>query len=625
MQQPPILIVQNGPEKGHSFPIKDKTTIGRDPSNSIHLTDQRISRTHCQIWRDGSEYKIRDLNSKNGTYVNNLFIKEKVLYPGDLIQIGETILTFHYKGEKIIEGISVVPPEIKQTMVIHRLPSKTVRELEPQLLTRLAQEKTIQDLTVLYNVSFSIYTIREIDKLLERVLELIFKATPAERGVILLFDEVTGELKPCASRLKEGQTNEDIRISSTITNEAFKENTALLTKDALMDERFDTKRSILKETIRSAICVPIGTQEKTFGVIYLDTKTTTSAFNEDTLRLITSISNQVGIAIENIRFHEELKRGADILHKELKQVYNMVGISPQMKDVFSQISKVSQTDSTVLITGESGVGKELVARAIHYNSPRKGKPFICVNCTALPETLIESELFGHEKGAFTGAYTTKPGQFELADGGTIFLDEIGEMPLSSQIKLLRVLEENKIRHVGGTKDIPTNVRVIAASNKDLERAVKEGVFREDLYYRLKVIQINIPPLRERKEDIPILAQYYFEKFKPKATYPIKGISQEAMQLMQEYSWPGNVRQLKNCIERAIVLGRKEYIGPRDLDLIPQEISIPEKPQIPTLADVEKEHIIKTLRACGGNKTQAAELLGIRRSTLYEKIKLYKIE
>jgi Nif-specific regulatory protein len=509
-------------------------------------------------------------------------------------------------------------------MVIHSIPGRPIHDLQPEFITKLIQEKTVQDFTTLYHVSFSIYTIRNIDKLLSRVLELIFKTVPAERGVILLYNEKAETLEPRASYLKENIPKKDIKISSTIVNKSFKENIALLTKDAQSDKRFAIKTSILKEEIHSAMCIPIGTQKDSFGIIYLDTSTS-NAFTKDSLRLITAIAYQVAIAIENIQFHQELEASTNNLNKELRQVYNMVGKSRQMMDIFSQIDKVSQTDSNVLITGESGTGKELVARAIHYNSPRGTKPFFCINCTAIPETLIESELFGHEKGAFTGAYTTKPGQFELANKGTIFLDEIGEMPLSSQTKLLRVLEENKIRHVGGTKDITADVRVIAASNKDLEKAVQEGKFREDLFYRLKVININIAPLRERKEDISLLAQYYFEYFKTKTIYPIKGISQEAIKVMEKYSWPGNIRQLKNCIERAIVMIRKDYIEPQDLDLVPHEASATRPEEIPTLADMEKEYIMKALKATDGNKTKTAEILGIRRSTLYEKLKLYNIE
>ena len=328
MPQSPVLIIQSGPEKGHSYPLGDNNTIGRDPSNSIPLSDQRISRYHCQILREGEAYKIKDINSKNGTYVNNLLIKEMQLNPGDTILLGETILTFHYTPvEKPVSPISLVSPETKQTLIIHKLPSAQVRELEPQLLAKLIQEKTIQDLTALYHISFSIYTIREIDKLLSRVLELIFRAVPAERGAILLFDEENKVLQPRVTRLKKGEPKTEIKISSTITQEAFRENISLLTKDALADKRFDAKTSIIQEAIRSAICVPISTKDTTLGVIYLDTKTTTAAFNEDTLRLVTAIANQVAIAVENIKFHQEMRMAADTLHKELKQVYNMVGIS----------------------------------------------------------------------------------------------------------------------------------------------------------------------------------------------------------------------------------------------------------------------------------------------------------
>jgi Nif-specific regulatory protein len=624
MLQAPTLILQNGSGKGHNLPLAELTTIGRDASCTITFNDNRVSRHHCQIWKEGENYKIKDLNSKNGIYVNNLRVTETTLSHGDTIQIGENILAFNNTEPNPVAGVSITP-ELKQTMVIHSISGKPNHNLQPELLTKLIQEKTIQDLTTLYHVSFSIYTIRDTNRLLTRVLELIFRTVPAERGVILLYDEKTLSLEPRASRVLEGVPKKEINISSTIINKAFNENIALLTKDASIDTRFDAKTSIVQEEIRSAMCIPIGTQKNTFGVIYLDTQTTTSAFNEDALRLITAISNQVAIAIENIHFHQELETSTNNLNKELQKVYNMVGKSKQIMDVFSQIDKVAQTDSNVLITGESGTGKELVARAIHYNSPRKNKPFICINCTALPETLIESELFGHEKGAFTNAYTTKPGQFELADGSTLFLDEIGEMPVNSQMKLLRVLEENKIRHVGGTKDIPVNVRVIAASNKELEKSVKEGKFREDLYYRLKVININIVPLRERKEDISLLAKYYFEYFKSKTAYPIKGISPEAIKMMEEYPWPGNIRQLKNSIERAIVMSRKDYIDSEDLDLAPHEPEIEHPEKICTLADIEKEHIIRVLKTAKGNKTKTAEILGIRRSTLYEKLKLYNIE
>ena len=624
MPQTSILVIKSGPQKGNSFLLEIDNTLGRGPDNSMQFTDPRVSRHHCHIWKNDSTYRIKDLDSKNGTYLNNLPITETILQNGDIIQIGETKLNFLFRKEKQVSNVSLDSSDAKQTIILSKLPANSIRNLDADLLSRLATEKMVKDLSVLYHLSFSIYTIRNIDRLLNRVLELIFKAVPVERGVILLVDKQSQELTPQSTKQRNKDSKEMIKISTTMTQQVYLENIAILTKDASIDKRFDAKTSIIAEKIRSAICVPIGTPEETFGAIYLDTKTTTYAFTEDTLRLITAIANQVAIAVENIQFHNELELTTTVLHKELREVYNMIGTSKQMKEVFNTISKVAPLDSTVLITGESGTGKELVARAIHYNSKRTDKPFICVNCTTLPEALIESELFGHEKGAFTGAHATKPGQFELCNGGTIFLDEIAEMPIASQSKLLRVLEENKIRRVGGTKDIPVDIRVIAASNRNIDDALKERHLREDLFYRLKVINIHMSPLRERKGDIPLIIQYYLEKFKGKATHPIKGFSTEAVKLMESFSWPGNVRELKNCIERAIVLSKREILGPKDLDLIPQDAVFDKNKVIPPLDEIEKKHIHKVLETCKGNKTKAAELLGIRRSTLYEKLKLYKI-
>jgi len=619
------LIVQSGAQKGQSFPVGDNMTLGRDPSNSIVLQDQRVSRQHCEIWKENDNYKIRDLNSKNGTFVNNIRAKETILLSNSIIKIGDTALLFRAQEEKTTDEISLLSPKTKQTVILSKLPSSKTQELRPELLEKLSSDKAIKNLSTIYHVSSVIYSIREIDKLLEKVLELIFKTLPAERGVIFLYDDEDMELKPRTSYTEGGVSKNTIKVSFSIVNEAFNERVSILSADAVSDKRFDAKKSIMREAIRSAMCVPILTHDKRFGVIYLDTQTQANAFNEDAMSLISAISSQVAIAIENIYFHKDLEKTAVTLHDEIKQEYNMIGVSKEIKEVFAQISRVAQTNSTVLISGESGTGKELVARAIHYNGPRSNKPFICINCTALPETLIESELFGHEKGAFTGAYAAKPGQFELANGGTILLDEIGEMPTGSQMKLLRVLEENKVRRIGGTRDIPVYVRVIAASNKNLDKAVENNTFREDLYYRLKVINIQIAPLRERKEDIQPLIEYFLNQFKTKTTYPVKGLSPEAIETMKKYQWPGNVRQLKNCLERGIIMCKKEFIEPKDLDLMPCEIPTEEKSKPRTIADVEKEHIIKTLAELNGNKTKAAEVLGIRRSTLYEKLKLYSIE
>jgi len=325
------------------------------------------------------------------------------------------------------------------------------------------------------------------------------------------------------------------------------------------------------------------------------------------------------LALENIRLRETLRQteGEDVI----------IGRSKPMQEVLKLIEKVSPTDSTVLICGESGTGKELVARAIHRNSKRRNKPFVTVDCGSLVESLFESELFGHVKGSFTGATTTKHGRFELADGGTLFFDEIGNIGINVQAKLLRAIQEREICKVGSSKTVPVDVRIIAATNKDLERGVREGTFREELFYRLSVVPIYLPPLRERMEDVPLLANYFLEKFNKKRGKNIKAISDKAMEALMQHDWPGNVRELENVIERAVVLADGEVIQPRDLSYYGLTAMAPQASRDwnKSLADVEREHIARTLKRFGGHKGKTAELLGIDRKTLRAKMRKYGLE
>ncbi|MEW6616473.1 MAG: sigma-54 dependent transcriptional regulator [Thermodesulfobacteriota bacterium] len=308
---------------------------------------------------------------------------------------------------------------------------------------------------------------------------------------------------------------------------------------------------------------------------------------------------------------------------------SIIGNSPKMKELFETLSMVSPTNATVLLLGESGTGKEIVANAIHQNSPKKENPYIKVNCAALPETLLESELFGHEKGAFTGAIYKKKGRFELADGGTIFLDEIGEMSIPTQAKILRVLQEREFEAVGGTRTIQVNVRIITATNKDLEEEVKKRKFREDLYYRLNVVPITIPPLRERKEDIPILAEHFLCIYNEKNKRSIRGFEPRVIDVLIRYTWPGNVRELENIVERMVIMCRGEIISLNDLPSAiggsQQEEEQSEIIMGHTLRDTEREVIRRTLEKTGGNRTKASAILGITRKTLQNKIKEYGLE
>ncbi|RMF91368.1 MAG: sigma-54-dependent Fis family transcriptional regulator, partial [Nitrospinota bacterium] len=330
-------------------------------------------------------------------------------------------------------------------------------------------------------------------------------------------------------------------------------------------------------------------------------------------------------ALEKWRLHKEVTS----LRHEVWGRYqfdNLIGKSKSMQDLFELIQRIAKAKTTVLIYGKSGTGKELVAKAIHYNSPRREKPFVTVNCAALPESLLESELFGHVKGAFTGATSNRKGLFEEATGGTVFLDEIGEISPALQVKLLRVLQEGEVKRVGQTSSIKVDFRLIAATNRDLSEAVRQGTFREDLYYRLNVISLSLPELKDRKEDIPLLANHFVKKYARQAQSPVEGISKEAMDLLLRYPWPGNVRELENVIERAVTLGKGPLITPEDLpDLVREEHRQEYEALLEgdlSLEELEKEYIRRTLQKTRGHQTKTAAILGIDRRTLYRKIRKY---
>jgi DNA-binding NtrC family response regulator len=334
----------------------------------------------------------------------------------------------------------------------------------------------------------------------------------------------------------------------------------------------------------------------------------------------------IAMVVEKVVEHQNLVKENILLRERIEQEYKfeeIIGKSQPMQKVFELVKDVAESDASVLITGESGTGKELIARAIHANSSRRYNPFITASCGAMPEGLLESELFGHEKGAFTGALYTKKGRFELADGGTLFLDEIGEISPKTQVDLLRVLDEKSFRRVGGIEQITVDVRIVSATNRDLKKAISEGTFREDLFYRLNVVSVHLPPLRQRREDIQLLAEHFLNKFRAETNKKIERISPKALELMMEYDWPGNVRELENAIERAVVVGKKAEIIPEDLPFSKQ--GMPEKTGAKSLRDREKLYILQALEENGWNITKTAEDLEIDRVTLYNKIKKYNLE
>jgi len=390
----------------------------------------------------------------------------------------------------------------------------------------------------------------------------------------------------------------------------------------------------------SVICAPIRQDRKVVGLIHTYSTQTNRVADPDDLEFTLAVADNVALALKNLARQQELSENLSQTQSEVQQLRKqlgaesaIVGNSPVLDAVQQQIARAANSRATVLIRGESGVGKELVARAMHYASPRKKGPFVCLNCAALSETLLESELFGHERGAFTGATDRKIGKFESAHQGTLMLDEIGEMSPSIQAKFLRVLEGHPFERVGGSQPIKVDVRVIAATNRDLEKAVAENSFRRDLYFRLHVVEIFVPPLRKRGDDILELANFFLDRYNAETSRKIRGFTPEAIHRMQQYRWPGNVRELKNVIERAVVLARSEFIDVEDLHLSnlatsseSGDIQLPKSTYEPlSLDDVEKRHIHATLKATGWNKSRTSSILGVERSTLDRKIRRYDLK
>jgi len=608
------------------FLTEAEVRIGRDPSNSLAISDLSLSRRHCLLGQGKDGYRIRDLDSRNGTFVNGEAVTERRLNHGDQISVGDSVFLFLVKEDtdeaimravEFDDHITQATAQIRPQDVLYLQPERILKELP-------ATSRLGRNLNALLKISRVVHSISDLDQLQAQILALIFEAVPAERGAILLDGQ--GNEKFLSQFVHPATVNrgEPLRVSRTITRQVMEQGVAILGADVPGSGGLSEVKSLVNFNVRSLLCVPLTVFQKVIGCIYLDTTTGSARFDKDHLELVASMAGISAVALENARRLLWLEQENLRLAAEINLQHNMVGEGSLMKDVYRFLSRVAPTDSTVLVSGESGTGKELVARAIHRNSPRASRPFVAINCAAIPEGLLESELFGYERGAFTGATAQKKGRLELANGGVVFLDEIGELAPALQVKLLRVLQEREFERLGGSRPIAVDIRLIAATNKDLAEAVKTKTFREDLYYRLNVVSVEVPPLRERREDIPILAEYFVTKFAAKCKVKAKKISAEAMAGLMNYDWPGNVRELENAIERALVLGVSEAIRPEDL---PE--SILEKDPAPGAAEAKyhmavkqlKKHLILTaLEEAKGNYTEAARTLGVHANYLHRLVR-----
>jgi Nif-specific regulatory protein len=641
------VVVRRDDGYGDVFPLQEGTRhrLGRAPSNKIVIKDDLCSREHAEIYPEGTDWAIRDLGSLNGTLVNGeLLRKERVLRPLDEIRVGRTRLLFVEELGQLPEWTPENRPREAEGdgFAIRKRLGQT-RYLPPAASTTDSTQTgpriaPAQALAVLYRLALDMANCATPMELCELVVDALFRATPAETAAVLALKE-GNELVPVVYRCRNPNAPQTYhKVSSFVSREVMTARQAILAENVAADHNLKTRESIAELRVASLICAPVFFENQLLGLLHLYRTSPTVPLNADDLEFTLAVARQFGVVWQRLRREVTLTTENQSLRSQLRLETELIGESPAWQRVLDQAMRAAMTKATVLIRGESGVGKELVARAIHQASPRRHGPFVTLNCAALTETLLESELFGHEKGAFTGATERLIGKFESADEGTIFLDEIGEMSLSTQAKFLRVLEGHPFERVGGNVPIHVDVRVVAATNRPLEEAVRAGTFRRDLFFRLQVVQLDVPPLRERMEDVPLLAEHFLKRFSRETGRKFKGFTAAALDKLQHYHWPGNVRELKNVIERAVALATGHVIDASDIWLSQLDLpsrtgtgpsgsasarsDLPGSYQPLSLDELEKRHIWATLQHTDWNKSQAAAILGIERSTLDRKIKAY---
>jgi Nif-specific regulatory protein len=628
----PKLVALTGPLKGMTIPLGElEITIGRDAGNEVAINDPLVSRRHCSIRHLGGQIQVSDLQSLNGTFVNGMPIREKALEHHDRIKVGASQFIFLVREDDTALSVPLsdssdgqIAPAITLQLECEESVDRQVDQVSEKISPSL---RPARDLAALLRISTAINGIKKPQELESRVLDMLLEVIPVERAAILLVGQNSDEFISGAYYERATDSKASFRISRTIVRQVLRGGLAVMGNDVLSDSAFQSNESIVASQIRSLLCVPLIVFGSKLGVIYADATISEARLDEHHLQLLTAIASVVAVALEHARYVEWLEGENKRLQEEINIEHDMVGESSRIREIYQFVGRVAAADSTVLITGESGTGKELVARAIHRNSRRANRPFVAINCAALTESLLESELFGHEKGAFTGAFSQKKGKIEIGDSGTLFLDEVGELALPLQAKLLRVLQEREFERVGGTRPIKVDIRLIAATNRNLDEAMKHSQFRQDLFYRLNVVSVTMPPLRDRREDIPLLATYFVQKYSREANRPVVGISPEAHALLTSYDWPGNVRELENALERAVVLGSSDHIRPEDLPEALVETTSSNEPlragtlrYHETVNSVKRQLILKAIEQAGANFTEAAKLLDLHPNYLHRLVR-----
>ncbi|HEX9297007.1 MAG TPA: sigma 54-interacting transcriptional regulator [Polyangiaceae bacterium] len=638
------LAVRTGAGAGRSFVAEgDGVRIGRAPTNDLVIDDSHVSAEHARIAL-GPAATLEDLRSTNGTSLvrgaTRIVLGEDsafqaALENGDVIELGS--------GDQVTYIDVTLQDDRDEARVV------AVRKIEDLGRISAGVEENPRSLSALYRVQKKIGAATSLDETLVAVSDAVFALVPRGTHVTIVLrdvDEPSGAYVPVMTRVRSasGQGTAPagpVPVARSVFRKVVGERAAVLAADAPRD--VGQSESLLGASIRSTIGVPLWKGDDILGVVQVDNRDAPAMLSQEDVEVLTVLAANASLAIAGARLIQRLVTAEERLKKEntfLKSREEkrqtagqpILGNSQPMLTLLSQLDKVAETRVTVLIEGETGTGKELIASALHYRSRRRDRLFVTQNCAALPENLLESELFGHKRGAFTGATDEKKGLFEIADGGTLFLDEVTEMPPPLQSKLLRVLQEGEVRPVGATHPKIVNVRIVAASNRNLEKEVAAGRFREDLYYRLKVFPLRVPPLRERRDDIPLLASAFLKRYGAEFGRAVGGFTQQATELLMAYDWPGNVRELQNEMQRVVIeledngLVTKELLSARirQVEGVIARSGASKGTLREMMDTVEKYVLLEALREHNHNKTSAAKTLGITREGLHKKLRQFGI-
>ena len=574
-----------GPKVYHLY--KKITSIGSGEENDIVLPDPLLADSHAHVHFDGRDFNVTSIDKHGDLHVNGKKRKKHRLVHQDVMKIGTTEMTFSLYDEPVSD-------------------EEAAKTLE-----------ALNSYRKLFEFSEKLLAKYDLTELLDQLMDSVVAITNADKGFLILLEGNELRVKVARNLKRENLADALQQLSDSIVEKVVKTKKAVIVSDALHDQEFSNAMSVMSLKLSSVMCVPLLERGNLLGALYVGNDSVAQLFDESHLEVLTIFAAQASLIIRNALLVNELKLDNKLLSEQIEQMRfgDIIGSCAAMQEVFKKVQKVATTDISVLITGETGTGKELIAREIHRRSNRAKGPFVTINCGAIPENLLESELFGHVKGAFTGAVANKPGRFHAADRGTIFLDEIGEMPLNLQVKLLRVLQEKVVVRVGENRPEPVDIRVLTATNRNLEEEIRNNRFREDLYYRLNVVNIHLPPLRDRGEDVMVIAKYLLHRYSQEFGGTVKGLSPNAVIAIRKFGWPGNIRQLENHLKKACVLADKALLSPEDLGLTADVL-----PAILPLSDAkekfQREYINQVLELNNGNRTKTARDLGVDPRTIF---------